>query len=345
MNGRIGHILGAAAIVAVAGIAAAVLGFSFTDRTDAPADDIARTPAASATAPAATPTPIRATWMDMLRAPHGDVEPLLLSCLDVNGDARLNAGDGTFARGLDVPLGADACAEPGDHADWWTGAPDDPSAYACAAPRAPALIVVAGSAGSDLLQPREGESLGLLDITNGVQERLAERGVASAVILSTAALFGAAELPQTNMERWIAVRLRERMAEMPCLRVVLIGHSHGGVTVTSVTAALEAEDPANARRMLGVLIDRTDALYDRRPEEMPQRTVLLNVYQVNEGWHGGALNTANAIESDESAAFAPVAPSDGGGGMARVGHKTLDDAPEVQQRVVDSVLGWIDAQE
>lgn len=341
MTGSAGRAAGAVAIVVVAAVAAGVILFAFfTGRSDAPSSGAAPTRPPDAT-PAPSPTAAPPTWMDALRAPHGEVLPLLLSCLDVNRDRRLDAADGSFARGIDVRLADDACSGPGEHADWWTGAPDDEAAFNCTPPHQPVLIAAIGSAGSDLLQPREGESLGLLDIVNRVQARLAEQGAASEVILAPAALFGAAELPQTSMERWLTLRLRERMAAMPCLRVVLIGHSHGGVTVTSAAAALEASDAATAPRILGVLIDRTDALYDRHPTELPTRVILFNVYQLNEGWHGVALGIPNAVESDESGAYAPVAQSDGGGGMARVGHKTLDDAPEVQQKVADGVLAWL----
>jgi hypothetical protein len=36
-----------------------------------------------------------------------------------------------------------------------------------------------------------------------------------------------------------------------------------------------------------------------------------------------------------------VAPSDGGGGLALVSHKTLDDAPRVQQQIEDAVMAWL----
>src|SRR3989304_3379904 len=44
--------------------------------------------------------------------------------------------------------------------------------------------------------------------------------------------------PQINMERFIANEVARRLEEMPCLRAILIGHSHGGANVTAVTAAL-----------------------------------------------------------------------------------------------------------
>jgi hypothetical protein len=127
---------------------------------------------------------------------------------------------------------------------------------------------------------------------------------------------------------------------MPCLRAVLLGHSHGGVTVTSVGAAIEERYPG---RLFGVLIDRTIALYDRPADEMPASMPLLNLYQLNEGWHGVALDLPNVTNVDESGERAPVAPSDGGGGPALVSHKTLDDAPDVQRRVVHAVMAWLAA--
>ena len=130
------------------------------------------------------------------------------------------------------------------------------------------------------------------------------------------------------------------MSEMPCLRTVLVGHSHGGVTVTSIATALEDRFPG---RMFGAVIDRTIALYDRDAEELPVATPLLNLFQLNEGWHGVAIDLPNITNVDESGERAPVAPSDGGGGLALVSHKTLDDAAAVQQRVVDGVIAWLTA--
>jgi hypothetical protein len=59
-------------------------------------------------------------------------------------------------------------------------------------------------------------------------------GAASVPVLSASAVFGA-DQPQTRNEEWIEHEVSNRLDDMPCLRAVMIGHSHGGVTVTSVT--------------------------------------------------------------------------------------------------------------
>ena len=91
------------------------------------------------------------------------------------------------------------------------------------------------------------------------RNRLANGDVASSVIVATAAIFGAQQ-PQTAMEQWLGAKVRDRLASHDCLRVALVGHSHGGVTVTTIGAALEQEFPG---RLLIIPVDRTAALYDR----------------------------------------------------------------------------------
>jgi pimeloyl-ACP methyl ester carboxylesterase len=275
------------------------------------------------------PTPLPATWLDGLNARYGDGGPLLIACLDNNDDGRLD--------GVDVRLEDGACANYGAQADYYAGAPSIPERWGCRQSPGPLLIVAVASAGSDLLAPSEGESLGLLNIINQLEAHARERGIATSLILSTAAIFGA-EMPQTSMERWLTRELAARLDELPCARAVIIGHSHGGATVTSVAAALDAR---YADRMLGVLIDRTVALYDRPATEMPARTRLLNFFQLNEGWHGEPIDAPNVSNFDESTERAPVAPSDGGGGLAIVSHKTLDDSRGVQGRIVDAVVEWL----
>ncbi len=293
-------------------------------------------PTRTATPSPPTPTPAPSTWLAGLHGANGG-EAILISCLDANRDGRLNGGDRPQLAGLDISLVAgQACVDPAHSGDFYAGTPSDAAAFSCDAPRAPLLIVAIASAGSDLMDTTGGESLGLLDIVNAVRQRADEAGVATQTLLAASAIFGG-DPAQTSMERWVTHYLAGRLDAMPCLRAVLIGHSHGGVTVTSVAAVLEGR---YGGRMFGVLLDRTTALYDRNASEFPSRTRALNVYQLNEGWHGYRLDLPNFVNDDASAARAPIAPSDGGGAPALVSHKTLDDSPAVQQRIEDAVMDW-----
>jgi hypothetical protein len=322
--------LGGAALAAIAGGVALVGVLGGDDRPRSGAT-VLEEPTALA---APSPFPGPPTWIGGLDRPTGSA--ILISCFDANNDGRIDGGDGASLAGLDIPLVAgQACYQPSRQRDFYAGEPL--TSAACRDKASPLLIVAVASAGSNLLDATAGESTGLLRIVNGLQSRAASVGQSTEVVLSTAAVFGA-DAPQTRMEQWVTHYVAQRLATVPCMRATLVGHSHGGVTVTSVTAALDAD---YGRRLLGVIIDRTTALYDRPAAEYPSTTTILNVYQTNEGWHGEPLRGANVINDDESAARAPVALSDGGGGQALVGHKTLDDSPGVQRRIEDAVMIWL----
>jgi hypothetical protein len=327
-------IVGAAALVVAAAIAASII---FLRDTGGQTRSVEVEPVPSATPPRELPTPLPATWMAGLRrSSEGDA--YLLSCLDTNDDDVLSGDDHDLFAGLEIPLdAAKVCAEPDTSRDFFVGQPDDTVAYSCDAPRPPVLFVAVGSAGSDLLDPSSGESLGVLDLANLLQDRTADAGIASRVVLTTAAIFGA-DPPQVHMERFLTAELARQLDVLPCLRAVIVGHSHGGATVTAVTAALDGD---YNQRLFGVLIDRSTVLYDRNETEFPLRTKILNVFQLNEGWHGEPLSLANVYNVDQSYERAPIALSDGGGGFALVSHKTLDDAPGVQRLIADAVMTWL----
>ncbi len=277
------------------------------------------------------------SWMDGLEHSRGGVA-LLLSCQDADGDGFLTGADDPGYRDLQIPLIPDkACVNPEAHRNFYVGLPSSGDAYNCDARPAPILIVAIASAGSDLMDPSAGESTGVLALVNILQQRALDAGISTVPILSTAAINGA-DPPQINMEAFLTNEVARRLDEMPCLRAILVGHSHGGATVTSVTATL---DERYAARIFGVLIDRTTVLYDRAETEFPSNTRLLNVFQTNEGWHGEPLSLPNAYNVDQSYERAPAALSDGGGGYAAVTHKTLDDSPGVQRLIADAVMTWL----
>lgn len=330
--------LGLVALFSLAVVAAVVL-FSAFPRSSPTADT------ASAGLPSVTPSPVPPeptpephSWVAGLKTSRRGIATQV-SCLDLNRDGFVDAADGAEFEGIEIPISDGAgCNDPAHHADYYVGDPSDPAAYDCDSPAAPVLIVAIASAGSDLLDTTEGESLGVLDIVNALQARLTAVGAASVPVLSASAVFGA-DQPQTRNEEWIEHEVSNRLDDMPCLRAVMIGHSHGGVTVTSVTTEL---DDGYFGRIYGVLIDRTNVLYDRPATEIPSLIPLLNVYQTNEGWHGNVYGSDNIANVDESTQRAPIAPSDGGGdGLALVSHKTLDDSLPVQQRIADAVMTWL----
>lgn len=318
-------------IVVIAALAALTIFFLLSDSTDAPEPEPPLATPTSAAEPITSPTPLPRTWLDALQPPPPSSAATLIACADANGDGVLAPNETAAAAPITLIPG-EACRDPQSHADFLV----EPATPACGE-RGALLIVGVASAGSDLLDASSGESLGLLDIINDLRARSDELAIDDVLMLSTAAVFGA-EQPQTSMERWIAAQAGARLAAQPCLRAVFLGHSHGGATVTSATATLDA---GFGDRVLAVLIDRTTALYDRPANEMPSRTPMLNFFQTNEGWHGIALDLPNAVNFDESGERAPVAPSDGGGGFALVSHKTLDDSPGVQRRVVDAIATWL----
>ena len=335
---------GLVALIGIAAMAAIVLFEVFSHDAGGPAAAVAIIPTPTPTFATPTATPLPRTWIEgitTLRNSTSSGKGYLLSCLDANRNDAIAAEDLPALTGWPrTPIALkprEACVDPAHHSDFHEGSPSNFYTFNCSAAPPPALLVAIGSAGTDLLDLASGESRGLIDITNAVQARASAAGISTAPVLAASALFGAEE-PQTAMEGWIEHDLSSVLDALPCLRAVIIGNSHGGVTVTSVTAAL---DTRYGDRLFGVLVDRTIALYDRPATEMPERTPLLNVFQTNEGWHGSAIDAPNVVNLDESAQRAPIAPSDGGGPATTVTHKTLDDSPPVQRLIEDAILAWL----
>ena len=318
------------AFAAVIACAAGITAVACSSASSAPSVTFA--PLASPTPSPPEPTPLPATWLAGLHAPHAG-QPVLLSCLDKDRDGYLTGNDDPRFAGLTIQLEQhQSCVGPGMHADFYA---DDTSELSCDGPP-PLLAVLVGGGGNDLLDAKSGESIGLIDIMNQLQPQLEASGVHVAVMLASAAITGAVPA-QGSMERYLEHEIAARLDATPCLRMAIVGHSHGGVTVTDVLATLEDRF---AGRVYGVLLDRTTVIYDGDTQSMPVTAPVLNIYQLNEGWHGVAIDQPNITNVDQTAEYAPLAPSDGGGGLARVSHKTLDDAVDAQHRIVDAITSW-----
>ncbi len=319
-----------------AGMAAAVVLLAFTRGGSAHAPPTVSIEGSAQPLSAASGD-LPATWAGRLHQNAGTT--LLISCLDANHDGRLTTADNPAFAGLDFPFVRDKeCLDPANHADYFEGEPSDPAAYSCDAPKPPLLVISIGGGGTDLNIASSGVSLGLLDIVNDIQSRAASEGIATLPVLAAGAVFDT-DFPQTRMEQWIAHEVESRLTALPCLRAVLIGHSHGGVIVTAAMYALEDRF---ASRMYGVALDRSLALYDHPATQLPKVAPLLNVFQLNEGWHGIPLDQPNITNADASWAAAPFRPWVSPQPLATVTHLTLDDSPAVQQGIVDRVMAWAD---
>ncbi len=284
-----------------------------------------------------------------LPTPPPDAAYLTVSCLDANGDGRVNAADAVpgmpdldgdgfvddagLLGSLDIRLLDGACARPELVADIAFGISDGPRDCTLG----PFVLVVAiGGSGTSPRDLNQGVSQGVKAIALGAAEALRAEGGAAQVIYANSALEGTAT-PHPATERWLEVTLGARLEASPCTRAVLIGHSYGAVTATSVAAALEMRFPD---QVAVVAVDRATQLYGRPKPPMPVRVPVLNIFQRNEGWHGMPIWGANVVNVDASSAVAPV---DGamGGPLRTVWHANLDDAQVVRDRAVGAILTWI----
>lgn len=284
-----------------------------------------------------------------LPTPPADASYVTVSCLDTNGDGRVNAADAGPATpdldgdgfaddagllaSVDIRLLDGACARPELVSDVAFGVSDGPRDCALGPF---GLIVAVGGSGTNPRDLNQGVSQGVKAMALRAAAELRASGGAAQVVYASSALEGTAT-PHPVTEQWLTAVVAARLEASPCLRVALIGHSYGAVTATSVAAALEQRFPG---RLAVIALDRATQLYGRPKPPMPKLAPVLNIYQLNEGWHGGPIWGANVVNLNGSSAVAPV---DGvmGGPLRTVWHSNLDDAPVVRDRAVGAIVGWI----
>ncbi len=206
-----------------------------------------------------------------------------LACLDRNGDHRLNASDAAdvaqvpdynadfrhdardaaFLQGIDIPLDpqkqADACAKGSNTAPEYAVAHGylSSSNVNCDDGAKAALIV--GIGGGVVNVKDKDNAAGIRSIVDGLQSAYDDRDVQTIAVLSGPAIVGA-ENAHSAMETWLTHATQVYLDRYPCLRVLLVGHSHGAVSADVVASHLEGE---YADRIIEVVdVDRVDALYD-----------------------------------------------------------------------------------
>jgi hypothetical protein len=282
-----------------------------------------------------------------------------LACLDKNGDHRLNQSDATdlsavpdfngdrkhdandaaFFTGIDLPLDpvtqADVCkkgAEVGPEYEVAHGY-FEPADVSCDGGARPVLLVGVGGGVKDLTD--KGDAAGVRSIIDGLQRSYDARGIDTIAVIAGPAISGAAQ-PNTAMEQWMTNAVRVYFDRYPCIRAVLVGHSHGGVTVDVVAARLE--DRYAGRFIDVVELDRVEWAYGGDTQSTPKQAHVFSIFESNSGILNGVPYTGapNAELWDASRELGPE-HGDKGGALKQVVHTTIDNSDAVKRRIIDDV--------
>jgi hypothetical protein len=250
----------------------------------------------------------------------------------MTGDGAADEADTALLSAVDIRLPAakpGGCADGNPEADWQVTAPPD---VECAPDERAVLILAVGGGAVQLTEPNDAagmrwmawETAGLLD----------EHDIPHQIISVAPGFNGTAE-PQPDAERWTRAFVEQRLNEQPCLQLLTIGHSHGGAFVTGLAAYLE-EAGLGDRIVKTVVIDRVTALWSGSMA-LPQSTPVFNVYiAVGDTVEGVGIEQDNVENWDASQVQAPE-NGEKGGKLIAVNHTTVDNSPDVRDRVLQEV--------
>lgn len=259
---------------------------------------------------------------------------------DFNGDRNHDAEDAAFLRDINIPLDAAAEADVcGKHS---VIGPEyevahgyfEPAKVSCANSARPMLLVGVGGGVKDLTD--KGDAAGVRSIVDGLQKSYDSRGIETIAVIAGPAMSGAMQ-PNTAMEQWMTNAVRTYLDRYPCLRAVLVGHSHGAVTTDVVASALEARYAD--RIVLDAELDRSEFAYSGDKTSKPQQVHVLSIFESNSDALSGVpySGSANVDLWDASNEQGPK-NGDKGGPLERVTHTTIDNAQSVKQRIIDDAM-------
>jgi len=275
-----------------------------------------------------------------------------VACLDVNGDGRINEGDATehlpditgndetdgvdhaVVRRVDIALldeGLEGCGEDGGIIDWQVA--DTPEIDCATGSQAVLLFPVGG--GEVNLSDLD-EAAGVRWMFEKVGDMLEEQDVPYQFATVAPALNGVDNF-QLAAENWATSYLEAQFEHQPCLRVAMLGHSHGGATVTAIASNLEADGFAD--KVLNVfLIDRVVDGYtgtDVLPETVPIVNFFLD--ESSGGFfHGAPIDGPNVENVEMTGALAPEHGQDGGELVPAI-HTNIDNSPDVLDEILRRV--------
>lgn len=282
-----------------------------------------------------------------------------IGCLDTNGDHRLNAADATdpskvpdfngdrshdeedaaFLRGLDIALNpqreADACKPDASREPEYLVAHGyfKPSDVSCGNGKKAVLVVGVGGGVVNLKIPNS--AAGVRSMVDGLLTAYKDHDTQTIAVLSGPAIAGAENI-HTGAEQWMTHAVQVYLDRYPCLRVLLLGHSHGAVTVDVVASHLEAK---YADRIIEVVdVDRTTMLYTGDTESRPTQVHVFNIYERGGGLLSGAAYDSPNVENWDATDQQAPQNGDKGGPLKPVDHTTIDNSKSVKQRIIDDVI-------
>ena len=281
-----------------------------------------------------------------------------LACQDINGDHRLNENDvrdpsrlpdfdadgarddqdAAFFRGLDIPLDprreADACKGGSASPEYAVAHGYFKSANVTCRAGENAVLLVGVGGGAVNLKDRD-DAAGVRSMIDGIQKEYDDQGTQTIAVLAGPAIAGAQNI-HSAMEQWITHAVHVYLDRYPCLRVVLLGHSHGAITVDVAAAALE---PVYGYRIIEVVdVDRVDVLYVGDTKSRPRSVHVFNVYQRNPGPLQSAPYDAPNVENWDAGSEHGPRDGDKGGPLVPVEHTNIDNSASVKQRIIDRVI-------
>ncbi len=264
----------------------------------------------------------------------------LASIPDFNGDRSRDKDDAEFFSGIDLALDAaalsDVCGGDSELGPEYEVAHGyfEPSNVSCEGNAHPVLLVGIGGGVKDLTD--KGDAAGVRSIIDGLQQSYKSRDVETIAVIAGPAMLGALQA-NTSMEQWMTNAVRVYLDRYPCIRAVLVGHSHGAVTGDVIAATLE--DQYSGRFIVDVSLDRSEFAYSGDTQSKPKQVHVLSIFEANSDVLSGVPYTgaANAEVWDASGEMGPE-NGDEGGAMKPVTHTTIDNSPAVEQRIIDEVM-------